>query len=113
MIGIRLAALRRACNMSQLDLANELGISCSTVGMYEQGRREPSLEILEGLSDVFGVSIDFLVTGRPATNDERAAMEALVLNKVAATESRLVVHRPRHFTRQELAVLFATMLLES
>jgi transcriptional regulator with XRE-family HTH domain len=38
--------------------------------MYEQGRREPSVEMLAALSRCLDVSIDYLVTGRewPAGN---------------------------------------------
>ena len=42
MIGQRIAALRKDALMSQAELARELGVSPSAVGMYEQGRREPS-----------------------------------------------------------------------
>lgn len=37
MLGARIAALRRQAGMNQGELAKKLGISPSTVGMYEQG----------------------------------------------------------------------------
>ena len=40
MLGIRIAALRREAGMSQAQLAAQLGISPSAMGMYEQGRRD-------------------------------------------------------------------------
>ena len=40
MLGARIAALRRQAGMNQGELAKKLGISPSTVGMYEQGRRD-------------------------------------------------------------------------
>ena len=36
MLGERIAALRRDTGMSQAELAKKLGVSPSTVGMYEQ-----------------------------------------------------------------------------
>ncbi len=112
MLGTRIAALRRAAGMSQHQLAQILKISNSAVGMYEQGRREPSLETLAVIAGTFGVSIDFLVTGRPATEEEQDAMEALIQDRAAAMDLRLEDRNERPFSRQELAVLFAAMLLE-
>lgn len=36
--------------------------------MYEQGRREPSIRTLVELSKIFGVSLDYLITGLDATD---------------------------------------------
>ena len=36
--------------------------------MYEQGRREPSIRTLVELSNIFGVSLDYLITGLDATD---------------------------------------------
>ncbi len=113
MMGVRLAALRKAAGLNQTQLAQILKISNSTVGMYEQGRREPSLETLTAIADFFGVSIDFLVTGRPTTEQEQQAMESLILQKTDAADKRLDERSVRPFSRQELAVLFAAMLMES
>jgi transcriptional regulator with XRE-family HTH domain len=35
--------------------------------MYEQGRREPPIDILVAMSEEFGVTIDYLVTNRICT----------------------------------------------
>ena len=63
MFGARIALLRRNRSMSQLELARALGISASAVGMYEQGRREPPLETVVRLAELFGVSTDYLLRG--------------------------------------------------
>ena len=47
--------------MTQSELGKELGISPSTVGMYEQGRRVPDVPILKKMSAFFNVSIDYLL----------------------------------------------------
>ena len=65
MLGARIATLRHKANLSQKKLAERLHISPSTVGMYEQGRREPSIDILAAIAQEFCVSIDFLVLGIP------------------------------------------------
>lgn len=112
MLGARIATLRKAAGMSQAQLAAALKISPSAVGMYEQGRREPSVEILAAIGRVFGVSIDFLVTGQPGNPLEQQAMNDILLERVAITDARLERRCNRPFSRQELAVLFAAMLME-
>lgn len=69
LIGKRITALRKAKGMSQANLAQALNISTSTVGMYEQGRRTPGLDMLVSLALVLGVSTDFLLTGKDCIHD--------------------------------------------
>lgn len=63
MLGLRIALLRISKGWSRAELGRQLGVSTSAVGMYEQGRREPSLDIVSSLSQVFGVTTDYLMTG--------------------------------------------------
>ncbi len=61
MFGKILRDLRKQEGLSQDELASILGISKSTIGMYEQGKRRPhSDEVLKGIASHFGVSIDYL-----------------------------------------------------
>ena len=60
----RLKELRTKNRLTQAELGAKLGISPSTVGMYEQGRREPDARILMEMSRLFGVSTDYLLSGR-------------------------------------------------
>lgn len=64
MIGSQIAQLRQERGMRQAELAKLLQISSSTVGMYEQGRRLPSLSMVVRLSRTFDVSVDYLLTGK-------------------------------------------------
>lgn len=68
MIGSRIATLRKQNGMSQSFLARILHVSASAVGMYEQGRRNPSIPILIAIADLFDVSLDFLLTGSEHPN---------------------------------------------
>ena len=54
-------SFRTTNNMTQKELADKLSISPSTIGMYEQGRREPDLDTITKLADVFDISIDYLL----------------------------------------------------
>ena len=53
--------LRLASGYTQQEMAEKLGISRSTIGMYETGAREPDFETLEAIADFFNVDIDYLL----------------------------------------------------
>ena len=110
-MGARIAALRREVGLSQAQLALRLGISPSAMGMYEQGRREPSMETVVAMAKVFRVSTDYLLTGQPA-EQEQEALQEMLLSRISAADRRLDDRKDRPFSRQELAVLFAAMLME-
>lgn len=61
-IGIRIRTMRKSRSMTQEDLARSIGQSPSSITMYENGRREPDLETLEALADVFNVPLASLVS---------------------------------------------------
>ena len=69
MLGIRIALLRASRGWSQAELARRIGVSASAVGMYEQGRREPSLDLLVRLAREFGVTTDCLLMGENPPSD--------------------------------------------
>ena len=60
-LGYRLRELRKENKMSQEDLGKLLGVTKVSVSGYENGTRIPSLDILNGMLDVFGVSADYLL----------------------------------------------------
>ena len=55
-----LKQLRNKAGMNQEQLAKRLGLSKSAISMYESGSREPSLEILEAIADIFNVDMNTL-----------------------------------------------------
>lgn len=75
MLGIRIAILRLSKGWSQAELARRIGVSTSAVGMYEQGRREPSLGLLVRLAQELGVTTDYLLTGETLDADPSSAPE--------------------------------------
>lgn len=58
--------LREQSGLYQKDVADKLSITSSSYGFYEQGKRNPSPEILSDLADIFNVSVDYLL-GRNIT----------------------------------------------
>lgn len=62
MIGLKL--IRKERKLNQQKVAIDLNISREALSHYENGKREPSLDMLVKMSDYFNVSIDFLITGK-------------------------------------------------
>ena len=63
MLSKQIVQLRKKKGMSQSQLAKALGVSPSAIGMYEQGRRVPTLDIIIAMAQLFEVSLDYLLTG--------------------------------------------------
>ena len=57
----KLKKMRCKYNLSQKDVALQLGISPSIVSSYETGERTPSTEILLALSYLYRCSTDYLL----------------------------------------------------
>lgn len=57
-----LKELRKERRITQKELGAKIGVSTSTIGMYEQGRRIPPLDILIRLSDFFSLPVDALIS---------------------------------------------------
>lgn len=70
----RLKLLRRESGLSQQDFANLIGISKSSINMYERGEREPGLETLESIADYFNVDMDYLL-GKSQHRNKAAWLE--------------------------------------
>jgi len=66
--------LRAAQGWTQLELANRLGVTPSTVYSWERGRYEPKASKLRAIAQAFGVSMDNIAildeTARPWTRQE-------------------------------------------
>lgn len=79
MLGNRLKELRKKHHMTQQVLADALGVSPSTIGMYEQGRREPDHSTLTAICRLFHVSSDYFLMDGPASGESAQNAE---LNEV-------------------------------
>ena len=54
---------RIANNLTQSEVALAVGVSQQAVSLWETGAREPSIEVLIKLSELFNCSVDELLKG--------------------------------------------------
>lgn len=101
--------LRTENGYTQDGLADMLGISRSAVSMYENGNREPDLETLEAIADLFKVDMDYLL-GRTA---KAAAVPESAANYVAPSCDDLITvyTRSRKNLSQEEKMRLARIIL--
>lgn len=98
MLNKQIKSLRKKKGWSQAEFAQRLHISPSTIGMYEQGRREPSVSVLIAMSEEFGVTLDYLMTGKvcilsnPRIGEQTGHIrDALVMLNDLSSEERLIL----------------------
>lgn len=74
MFGKRLRLLRKSQKITQAELAQMLGYSKSSIGMWENGERIPDYKIVLKLSEIFNVDVNYL-SGYESKNDPTAEPE--------------------------------------
>lgn len=61
-IAKNIADLRKANNLTQAELAEKLNYSDKAVSKWERGESLPDIAVLKSIADIFGVTVDYLVT---------------------------------------------------
>ena len=56
-----LKELRAYSKLSQVELADKLGVTQTAIAKWESGDREPSIDVLISIADFFDCTIDYLV----------------------------------------------------
>ena len=61
MLGEKIKLYRENKKMTQLEIAEYLGVKPATISKYESGTLEPNIESLKKIAELFGISIDELL----------------------------------------------------
>jgi transcriptional regulator with XRE-family HTH domain len=81
-----LSELRKKRKWSLQDTADHLGMAKSTYAGYESGYREPSLQSLSQIADLFETTVDFIL-GR--TEEDQDPIE--ITNLIKSPDHRLAI----------------------
>ena len=65
MLHEQIRRLRTARGITQVELAHRLGVSKQSVSNWESNNIQPSIELLEKIADLFGVTTDCLLGREP------------------------------------------------
>lgn len=67
----RIKELRISNGMTQAELAEQIGINSVTLARYESSDRNPKIDKLEKMSEIFGVSVAYIVGTGTSGNKNR------------------------------------------
>lgn len=108
-LGEKISTLRKKCNWSQEELANQLGISRQSVSKWESGASIPDMDKVIALSNLFGVSTDYLLKDELG---EETPSENIMYD--SSEGRRITVEEANHFLEQTdifaSKISFAVML---
>ncbi|MFC5699974.1 helix-turn-helix domain-containing protein [Cohnella faecalis] len=84
-MGERLRELRLRRNISQEEVARNIGITRSAYSHYEINNRQPIYETLIKLATFFDVSLDYIVGGVPAASETTETKDVLHILRMLQT----------------------------
>ena len=73
-MGSFLAELRKENNLTQAELGEKLGVTNKTISRWETGNYMPPVEMLEELSNMYGMTINELLSGKKLSTEEYKEM---------------------------------------
>ncbi len=101
-----IAELRKGKNMTQIDLADKLGITDRAISKWENGRGLPDISLLIPLCEILDISINELLSGeRLDKKDYQEKFEENILNTIDYTDKKLKK------TKKIFTVILAIVLL--
>lgn len=63
-IGIRLKKIAKHNKLTQAEMGDQFHINNSTISRYMKGNRVPHCEVIVSIAKKYGVSTDYLLTGK-------------------------------------------------
>jgi transcriptional regulator with XRE-family HTH domain len=79
-IGQTIKTLRQKKDMTQMNLADELGVSYQAVSNWERGNSMPDISKLKDLAGILGCTIDELLGNSPETDFVKSAIDPKAAN---------------------------------
>lgn len=103
--GNNLIKLRKQKNITQMELAEILGVSYSTIAMYETNKRQPKMDIIVKIANYFEVPVNELIELETIDNDLLNVLRNLERN---ALRGKLTFNE-RKITKKSLKLLLETI----
>lgn len=105
--GEKLKQLRKSKFMTQQKLANELGISQSTIAAYEMDTREPVFEMVSKIANYFGIPASSLVPS--SSVPDKDLVYQLAENLQSNPKLSLLFDRSRFLSESDLDTVIAVV----
>ncbi len=111
-IADRIQSLRKQKGMSQIELADAIGVSRQAVSKWESEQTIPDLDKIVAMSEIFGTTTDYLLKGiEPVENEGGQAAAATAATAAASTAIPAGPEVPQ-MTKEEAIALVAKLSQE-
>ena len=78
-IGEKLVNLRNNASKTQEEVAQQIGVSFNNIEDWETNKATPSIDVLPKIAEVFGISVDFLLSDK--NKNDNLALKIIVDSK--------------------------------
>ena len=88
-IGKFISIKRKEKNLTQLELADKLGVTDRTISNWENGKNMPDLSLFKPLCDILDISINELLSGEEITDEDyNDKLEENLINTISYVENK-------------------------
>ena len=109
-MGSFLAELRKEHSLTQAELGDKLGVANKTISRWETGNYMPPVEMLEKLSDMYGLTINELLSGKKLTTEEYKEMAETNIKETLGASTFSLKEKQEFYKRKWLKDHIAIMV---
>lgn len=109
-IGTRLKELRLNAGYTGEEVGRMLQVSKSAISMWEKDLRSPSADLIERFADIYGVSTDYIITGKESSSTKNSYYYDAEVAELAEqikndSELRILLDAKRNLSKQDMEAI--------
>ena len=109
-MGSFLAELRKEHKLTQAELGEKLGVTNKTISRWETGNYMPPVEMLEELSNMYGMTINELLSGKKLSTEEYKEMAETNIKETLKASAFSLKEKQNYFKKKWLRDHMAIMV---
>nr|DAS59095.1 MAG TPA: helix-turn-helix domain protein [Caudoviricetes sp.] len=109
-MGTRLKELRLNAGYTGEEVGRMLQVSKSAISMWEKDLRSPSADLIERFADIYGVSTDYIITGKESSSTKNSYYYDAEVAELAEqikndSELRILLDAKRNLSKQDMEAI--------
>ena len=109
-MGRFLSELRKDHNLTQAELGEKLGVTNKTISRWETGTYMPPVEMLEALSNMYGLTINELLSGKKLSTEEYKEMAESNIKETLRSSTFSLKEKQEYYKKKWLKDHIAIMV---
>ena len=106
-IGQFIAKQRKIKKLTQMELAEKLGVTDRSISNWENGKNMPDLSLFKQLCDILGITINKLLSGEKINNEEyNQKLEENIINAIDYIDKKNI----KNYDKKNLLLLILGIL---